>query len=238
LRIAVSRATEEDVYALAEISSEVAEEGVVKQFKPEEAKGLLSDEKYYIAVGKLNKEVAGYALSTYSWGKLHILDLAVRKDRRRMGVGKMLVKHLISHASESGLSEVYCEVKARNIPALNFFTGLGFRFRVFSTLVEEGFYGLHLPIETRLSGLGWRLAKFLEHNFLVANLPYKGLRLVETPLSYGFDFSDVSIGFLHFVFKLVVGNVAVVEALKVEDHHPCVEPIVYAQILDRYFLSL
>lgn len=148
LHMRVSRATEEDTHALAEISSEVAKEGMVKEFKSKEVKELLSNEKYYIVVGKLAEELAGYALSTYSWGKLHILDVAVRRSERRRGMGKMLIKHLISHALEKGLPEVYCEVKARNIPALNLFTGLGFKFRLFSTLVEEGFYGLYLPIET------------------------------------------------------------------------------------------
>jgi len=148
LCIRVSRANKEDAYPIAGISSEVAEEGMVKEFKPEEVKELLSNEKYYIVVGKLDKELAGYALSTHSWGKLHILGVAVKKSVRRMGIGKMIVKHLISHALEKGLPEVYCEVKARNIPALNLFTGLGFKFKLFSTLVEEGFYGLYLPIES------------------------------------------------------------------------------------------
>lgn len=146
----VSRATKEDAYALAEISSEVAEEGMVKEFKPEELKELLSNEKFYIVVGKLDKELAGYALSTYSWGKLHILDIAVKKGVRRMGIGKVIVKHLISHALEKRLPEVYCEVKAKNIPALNLFTGLGFKFKLFSMLVEGGFYGLYLPIEAHV----------------------------------------------------------------------------------------
>ncbi|HID91043.1 TPA: GNAT family N-acetyltransferase [Candidatus Bathyarchaeota archaeon] len=145
--ILILKATEEDAYELAKVSSEAAKEGMVREFKPEEMKGLISNEGYYIAVGKLGEEVVGYILSTYSWGKLHILDIAVKKSKRRMGIGKALVKHLISHASEKGLPEVYCEVKARNIPALNLFAGLGFRFRLFSTLVEGGFYGLYLSIQ-------------------------------------------------------------------------------------------
>ena len=64
-------------------------------------------------------------------------------------MGKMIVKSLISHALEKGLLEVYCEVKAGNIPALNLFTGLGFKFRLFSLLVKGGFYGLYLPIRAQ-----------------------------------------------------------------------------------------
>lgn len=149
--IITSRATCDDAYALAEISSEVAEEGLVRKLNSEEVKDLLSNEFHYIVVGKLDGETAGYALSTYSWGKLHILDIAVRRGLRRLGVGRMMVKHLIFHALERGLPEVYCEVMARNIPALNLFTGLGFKFRIYSTLVGGGFYGLYLPIEVRAS---------------------------------------------------------------------------------------
>jgi len=142
----ILKATEDDAWQIANISSEVAQEEVVKEFKPDELTEILSDKKYYIAVAKLNGEIAGYAMSTYAWGKLHILDTAVKESRRRMGIGKMLIKHLIAHAVERGLSEVYCEVKARNIPALNLFTSLGFRFRVFSILAG-GFYGLYLPLK-------------------------------------------------------------------------------------------
>ncbi len=141
------KATEENAYDIGEISSEVAKEGMVREFTPEEMKKLLSNEKYYILVGKLGEKVAGYVLSTYSWAKIHILDVAVKKSKRRIGMGKMLAKHVISHAAEKGLPEVYCEVKARNVPALDLFTSLGFRFRLFSTLVNEGFYGLFLPIQ-------------------------------------------------------------------------------------------
>ncbi len=142
----VQKATRKDVYQIAELSSEVAKEGIIKEFKTEEVSELISSEKYYIAAAKHDEEILGYTISTYSWGKLHILDTAVKRDKRGMGIGKILIKHLISHAIEKGLLEVYCEVLAKNIPALNLFTGLGFRFKIFSTLLG-GFYGLYLPIK-------------------------------------------------------------------------------------------
>ncbi len=149
----VSKATKEDAFGISEVSFEVAKEGIVKEFKPEEMAKILSSELYYVAVAKLDEEVIGYAMSTYSWGKLHILDIAVRRDKRRMGIGKALIEHLIRHAVEMGLPEAYCEVRAENVPALNLFTGSGFRFRAFFRLVG-GFYGLYLPlkaVEERLS---------------------------------------------------------------------------------------
>lgn len=146
VNLRICKATREDVYRVAEVSSGAAKEGMVKEFSPEELMEIFSSEKYYVAVAGLDKEVVGYAMSAYSWGKLHILDIAVDRSRRRMGIGKMLIKHLISHALEKGLPEVYCEVGAKNIPALNLFTSLGFRFKIFSTLVAGGFYGLYLPI--------------------------------------------------------------------------------------------
>jgi ribosomal-protein-alanine N-acetyltransferase len=144
--VRISKATRDDAYQIAEISLEVAKEEVVKEFKPKELVEILSDRNYYIAVAKLNSEVVGYAMSTYAWGKLHILDVAVKGSKRRMGIGKLLIRHLIAHATERELPEVYCEVKARNISALNLFTSLGFKFRVFCILAG-GFYGLYLSLK-------------------------------------------------------------------------------------------
>jgi len=148
----VQKATREEALRVAELSSEVAKEGTIREFKPEDVMELLSSEQYYVVVAKLSGEVVGYAMSTYSWGKLHILDVAVEKRRRRMGIGKTLIQHLIHHALEKSIPEAYCEVKARNIPALNLFTRLGFRFKIFSTLVAGGFYGLYLSIPESLRG--------------------------------------------------------------------------------------
>lgn len=142
----VSTAKETDAITIAEISLEAAAEGFVREFEPDEIIKVISDSNYYVVVGKVDDQVVGYAISIYSWGKLHVLDVAVRKERRGLGIGKAMVKHLISHALEKGLSEVYCEVKARNVPALNLFTTLGLRFRLYSTMTGEGFYGLCLPL--------------------------------------------------------------------------------------------
>jgi len=102
MRMRASKATEGDAYAIPNMSSEVAKESIVKEFNSQEVKELLSDKKYYIVVGKLDGGVVGYAVSTYSWGKLHVLDIAVKKSERRKGIGRMLIKHLISHALEKG----------------------------------------------------------------------------------------------------------------------------------------
>lgn len=146
----VSKAAEADAQGIAQVSSEVVKEGTVKELKPEEVKELTLSDHYYIAVAKVDGEIVGYALSSYSWDKLHVLDVAVKNSKRGMGVGKMLIKHLVSHAVEKGLPEAYCEVMARNIVALNLFTSLRFRFRLFSKLVGEGFYGLYLPLSKKI----------------------------------------------------------------------------------------
>lgn len=146
MQVNVVKANLGDAGEMAKISSEVSKEGSVREFSAGELEQLLSSDHYYIAVAKVGGEVVGYAMSSYSWGKLHIRDVAVKPDRRRIGVGKALIKHLLDHASEKGLPEAYCEVKARNIPALNLFAGLGFKFRLFSPIIEGGFFGLYHPL--------------------------------------------------------------------------------------------
>ncbi len=142
----VSTANDVDAVAISKISGEAATEDFVRQYEPKEMLKLISNPNYYVVVGKLDNQVVGYAISIYSWGKLHVLDVAVRKRSRRLGVGKAIVRHLVSHASQKALSEVYCEVKARNILALNLFIAQGLRFRIYSKVIRGGVYGLHLPL--------------------------------------------------------------------------------------------
>ncbi len=142
----VSTANDVDAVAISKISGEAVTEGFVRQYEPREMLKLISDPNYDVVVGELDNQVVGYAISIHSWGKLHVLDVAVRKRSRKLGVGKSIVKHLVSHSIQKALPEIYCEVKARNILALNLFTAQGLRFRIYSKVIRGGVYGLHLPL--------------------------------------------------------------------------------------------
>ena len=70
--------------------------------------------------------VAGYIGSQSVLGESDMMNLAVRPEYRRQGVGRALVERLIWELSE----ENYClllEVRAGNEPALSLYRDLGFR---------------------------------------------------------------------------------------------------------------
>jgi ribosomal-protein-alanine N-acetyltransferase len=56
-----------------------------------------------------------------------VVTLAVRPDARRHGVGRALLRHLLSEAGRRRLREVLLEVRADNEPALALYRSAGFR---------------------------------------------------------------------------------------------------------------
>ena len=131
---------------MIEISKQAKDEGFLEEITYKGLKECLSkSDYYYIIVAKKNKEVLGFASSSYSWGKLHILDIGIRKDLRRKGIAKALVLHLTEHAKRKKLIEVYCEVKQKNTGSLNFFLNRGFKQRALYS-IAGGFYALYYPL--------------------------------------------------------------------------------------------
>jgi ribosomal-protein-alanine N-acetyltransferase len=136
-----------EVDDIIEIAVEASEEDAIRAISAEElTKMLRKSDYYYVVVAKVSEKTVGFATAAYSWGKLHIYDIAVKRDMRRQGIGKALVSHLIGHAKKLKLTEVYCEVKVKNKASINLFRKLGFRSRGLY-LIAGGFYALYMPID-------------------------------------------------------------------------------------------
>ncbi len=156
---------ERDVPEVARISADLGKRGLVNVLKEEELRKTAKSAGYYVVVARVaagvgdtgtwgvgdadpaNDNVLGFAISSYSWGKLHIEEVGVRKDMQGRGIGKKLIRHLIEHAKERKLPEVYCEVKEKNAASLRLFFGLGFQERLHIALGADAFYGLYVPLE-------------------------------------------------------------------------------------------
>ncbi|MBI5220124.1 MAG: GNAT family N-acetyltransferase [Bacteroidia bacterium] len=133
-----------DIPEVVSISHALSADGLVNALNTGELQK--GGENNYTIVAKFADQVVGFAVSSYSWGKLHIEELGVKKEMQRKGIGKKLVEHLITHTKKKKLPEVYCEVKAKNIASLKLFLSLGFIERLFFSLSDDPFYGLYLPI--------------------------------------------------------------------------------------------
>lgn len=77
-----------------------------------------------VAVGE--GRVVGYTVAWFIDEGVHLMNIAVRKDFQRRGVGRRLMKHLIDAALASGKVIVILEVRLGNTGAQVFYEGFGF----------------------------------------------------------------------------------------------------------------
>ena len=71
-------------------------------------------------------EVVGYGGVWLVIDEAHIVNVAVREDRRRQGIARELVKRLLEASKESGMKTASLEVRAGNEGAIKLYENLGF----------------------------------------------------------------------------------------------------------------
>ena len=70
--------------------------------------------------------IVGYAVMSVGAGEAHILNLCVREDARRAGVGRQLIRYLLDQAQDAGMLEAFLEVRPSNAIATALYESLGF----------------------------------------------------------------------------------------------------------------
>lgn len=80
----------------------------------------------YFAVIEDN-EVAGYIIGFTAADECEIANVAVRSDKRRRGIGRLLMEHFIAFSAAKGAKNFYLEVRASNTPARALYEECGFR---------------------------------------------------------------------------------------------------------------
>jgi [ribosomal protein S18]-alanine N-acetyltransferase len=81
---------------------------------------------YLCRVAVQNQQIIGYAVMSTGAGEAHILNLCVREDGRRAGIGRLLIRYLLDQARESGLSDAFLEVRPSNAIAMTLYQSMGF----------------------------------------------------------------------------------------------------------------
>jgi len=81
---------------------------------------------YLCRVAIQNRQIVGYAVMSMGAGEAHILNLCVREDRRRFGVGRALIRYLLEQAEGGGMVEAFLEVRPSNAIAMVLYQSLGF----------------------------------------------------------------------------------------------------------------
>ena len=86
---------------------------------------LTSDYSFWF-VAEENGVVAGYIGSQISFPEADVMNVAVRPDYRRRGIGEILVETLISHLKSMDCESLTLEVRASNEAAKALYEKLGF----------------------------------------------------------------------------------------------------------------
>jgi len=87
---------------------------------------LRNPNSYYV-VARLHGEIVGYAGMWVVADEAHISTLAVHPSRRRCGLGRRLLSHLIMAARERKVVKITLEVREANLAARTLYEKFGFR---------------------------------------------------------------------------------------------------------------
>ena len=74
---------------------------------------------YFIATN--NCDILGFIGALRIIDELNIMNIAVRKDMRKLGIGSALLQHLINFSKEQDASSITLEVNENNVSAINLY---------------------------------------------------------------------------------------------------------------------
>ncbi len=72
------------------------------------------------------QKVVGYGIMSAAVGEAHILNICIREDYRRYGLGRMLLNHLLELSRGHKASTVFLEVRSSNLGAYRLYEEEGF----------------------------------------------------------------------------------------------------------------
>ena len=78
-------------------------------------------------VAEVGDSVVAFMIYELHRTRLHVLNFAVRRSHRRLGIGSQMMEKLFAKLSVERRDRILLEVRERNLPAQVFFRSLGFR---------------------------------------------------------------------------------------------------------------
>ena len=78
-------------------------------------------------VAELADSVVAFMIYELHRSRLHVLNFAVRRSHRRLGIGTQMMEKLTGKLTPERRSRIVLEVRERNLPAQLFFRSLGYR---------------------------------------------------------------------------------------------------------------
>lgn len=81
--------------------------------------------KYCVVALEQNK-IIGYAILSYVVGEAELLNICIAKGAQGRGHAKVLLQHVIDHATKKDNQDMYLEVRKTNAPAIYIYEQAGF----------------------------------------------------------------------------------------------------------------
>ena len=82
--------------------------------------------RYFGYLLKQGQTLLGFYIGEYVAGEATLMDVCVAPDHQGQGFGKQLLIHFTDHAKSLGATELFLEVRAKNISALMMYINWGF----------------------------------------------------------------------------------------------------------------
>lgn len=87
----------------------------------------IEDNKFKISfVILINKIVAGFINLSFNDEEMTILNIATKKEFKRMGIATALIKNSVDIAKQKNLAQIFLEVEIDNMPAIKLYEKFGF----------------------------------------------------------------------------------------------------------------
>ena len=93
----------------------------------ESIRAMFSEKGYWNLTARDDGSLVGYIGMKAVLDEADITNVAVDPDRRRQGIGKMLLRELLAKAGELGIRRIFLEVRVSNTAARALYEQAGFR---------------------------------------------------------------------------------------------------------------
>lgn len=87
----------------------------------------LKNENSYYIVAKINNDIVGFAGIKVVIDEADIMNIVVRKDKRKSGIGSALFNSILNYAKSNCIKKITLEVNEENVSAINLYEKFGFK---------------------------------------------------------------------------------------------------------------
>jgi len=120
-------ATREDAHAIAALSRDYIEDGLVWRYTPIRVLAAIQSRTTNVAVVHVHGGLHGFGIMQYGDTTAHLVLLGVQPTQRRKGLGRHLVQWLEDSARMAGVARIDVECRADNPEAIAFYRTQGYR---------------------------------------------------------------------------------------------------------------